>query len=255
MRVHGSTYHDLVRYDVDNFADILHSGDTAICEDSYDVAMLASGAVLDAVDQVMTGKLSRVFCAVRPPGHHASANVGMGFCIFNHVAVAARYLQQKYSVKKVAILDWDVHHGNGTQDIFYEDGSVFYFSTHQEGIFPMTGLASERGAKKGRGTTLNIPLPADTGDAEVLAAWGAPLKKALQKFQPEFILVSAGFDAVAEDSIAEFNMTPAGFGKLTDLVRGYADELCKGRLVSVLEGGYQIEMLAQCVKTHLKRMV
>jgi acetoin utilization deacetylase AcuC-like enzyme len=178
----------------------------------------------------------------------------MGFCIFNHVAIAARYAQKNYDCKRVAILDWDVHHGNGTQDIFYEDGSVFYFSSHQEGIFPHSGLANEKGAGKGKGTTLNTPLKAGSGDQEVLAAWGQPLQARLKKFKPEMIIVSAGFDAATADPLADLQMTPDGFSKLTKLVRSYADEFCGGKLISVLEGGYDVASLANCVKSHLRAM-
>ena len=251
---HSPDYHDLTRYDIDNFAEVLRTGDTSICEDSYDVVMEATGGVLSAVDQVMSGEINRAFCAVRPPGHHASRAVGMGFCIFNHVAIAARYAQKTHGIERVAILDWDVHHGNGTQDIFYEDGSVFYFSTHEDGIFPHTGHASETGAKKGKNTTFNIPLKAGAGDAQVIEAWNAPLYKKLKRFKPDLILVSAGFDAAEPDPLGDFKMTPDGFSQLTTIVRGYADEFCNGRLVSVLEGGYNPQSLADCIKAHLKAM-
>ncbi len=251
---HSASYHDIAKYDIENFAETLRTGDTAICDASYEVVMAATGAVLDAVDQIEGGKVSRAFCAIRPPGHHASEDLGMGFCIFNHVAIAARYLQSKYGYERVAILDWDVHHGNGTQDIFYGDGSVFYFSTHQDGIFPNTGASEETGAKKGKGTTCNIPLPAGTGDVDILAAWGEPLLDELRKFKPDMIIISAGFDASAADPLADFQMTNTGFKKLTKLVRSYADELCGGKLISVMEGGYDVECLAECVKAHLKAL-
>lgn len=254
LLAHSPEYHDLAKYDIENFAETLRTGDTAVCDVSYEVVQAATGAVLDAVDQVVSGKLSRAFCAVRPPGHHANRDQGMGFCIFNHVAIAARYAQKTYLYKRIAILDWDVHHGNGTQDIFYEDGSVFYFSSHQDGIFPHSGQARERGKGNGRGTTLNHPLKAGSGDTEILAAWGKPLNDQLNKFKPEMIIISAGFDAATADPLADLQVTPAGFSKLTKLVRSYADELCDGRMISVLEGGYDVQSLASCVKSHLRAM-
>ena len=254
LLVHSPEYYDLAKYDIENFAETLRTGDTTVCEVSYEVVQAATGAVLDAVDQVMSGKLSRAFCAVRPPGHHANRDIGMGFCIFNHVAIAARYAQKNHLIKRIAILDWDVHHGNGTQDIFYDDGSVFYFSSHQDGIFPDSGQPSERGKGAGRGTTLNHPLKAGSGDREILAAWGRPLYEQLKKFKPEMIIISAGFDAATADPLADLRVTPEGFSKLTTLVKSYADELCDGRIISVLEGGYDEQSLATCVKSHLRGM-
>lgn len=260
LLVHCAEYHDLAKYDIENFAEVLRTGDTAVCDVSYEVVRAATGAVLYAVDEIAKGtgdgegRVSRAFCAVRPPGHHAGVAQGMGFCIFNHVAIAARYAQKYFNYDKIAILDWDAHHGNGTQDIFYNDPNVFYFSTHQEGIFPHTGGAAERGQGKGRGTTLNFPLSAEAGDDEVLMCWGKPLHDALAKFKPDMVIISAGFDAAAGDPLAELAFTPKGFAELTRLVRSYADEFCDGRLLSVLEGGYSHENLANCVKAHLRAM-
>jgi len=254
-RVHSPSYHDMAKYDIENFADKLRTGDTFVCDASYDVAMAASGAAMAAVDEVMEGRLSRVFCAVRPPGHHASADLGMGFCIFNHAAVAARYAQHQYGIERVAILDWDVHHGNGTQDIFYEDGSVFYFSSHQEGLFPYTGLAEEVGEGDGLNTTVNVPMKARSGDVDVLEVWGDPLLQRLKRFKPELIIISAGFDICANDPLADFKMTPHGIGCLTNIVRQYANTFCGGKLVSILEGGYEVSTLPGCVEQHLEALV
>lgn len=250
--VHSGHYHDIVRWDAENFAEQLRTGDTALCEESYTVAMQATGAVLAAVDEVVEGKLRRVFCAVRPPGHHANRDRGMGFCLFNHVAVAARYAQQKHGLKRVAVLDWDVHHGNGTQDIFYDDASVLFFSTHEEGLFPYTGLAEETGDGEGVGLTINVPMPKNAGDYDMLQAWGQPLEQALDRFQPQLIILSAGFDAAQDDPLADMQVSVDGFAKLTELVRDYADRFCKGRLISVMEGGYEPQVLADCVRAHLK---
>lgn len=250
-QVHSAHYHDMVRMDVDNFAEQLRTGDTNICEFSYDAAVLSTGAVLNSVDAVMDGEARAVFCATRPPGHHATEDLGMGFCIFNHVAIAARYAQKHHGLKRVAILDWDVHAGNGTQEIFYRDPSVFFFSTHQYGLFHAFGREDERGVEDGYGRTLNITLPEKAGDQEILEAWGAPLYMALEEFQPELILVSAGFDAVLGDPLADLAVSPEGFAALTKLVVGYANEFCDGRLVSVLEGGYDPALLAECVEQHI----
>ena len=257
LLAHSSEYHDLAKYDIENFAETLRTGDTAVCDASYEVATAAVGAVLNAVDQVVSsdGECDRAFCAVRPPGHHANENRGMGFCIFNHVAIAARYAQKMHDLKRVAILDWDAHHGNGTQDIFYDDASVFYFSTHQGGIFPHSGGADEVGVGAGKGATCNVPFGGGAGDDDIITAWGKPLYEKLKRFKPDMILISAGFDAVKGDPLADLEMSAAGFSELTRLVKSYADEFCDGKIISILEGGYDPEVLAVCVKAHLKVMV
>lgn len=249
--VHSAHYHDMVKMDVENFAENLRTGDTAICEESYDAAVLATGGVLNGVDSVLKGDADHVFCAVRPPGHHATADLGMGFCIFNHAAIAARYAQKNYGVERVAIVDWDVHCGNGTQEIFYQDPSVFYFSTHQEGLFQNCGYENETGEGDGQGATLNMPLKAGAGDTEILTAWGEPLKNALTAFKPNLIIISAGFDAADGDPLAELKVSTDGFAELTRMVCAYADEFCDGKIISVLEGGYEPSLLADCVEAHV----
>ncbi|MEO0414486.1 MAG: GNAT family N-acetyltransferase, partial [Verrucomicrobiota bacterium] len=251
---HTANYHDLVRIDIEEeFRDTLRTGDTAVCEDSYEVALQALGAVLEAGDLVMTDKLSRAFCAIRPPGHHASSDCGMGFCIFNHAAALARYLQKTYQIERVAILDWDVHHGNGTQDIFYDDPSVLYISTHQEGIFPNTGLVSETGSGDSEGTTYNFPLPISSDDDVLEEAWGHALP-IVEAFAPELIILSAGFDTTLEDPMADFCMTPEGFRKLTRMVRKTATRVAEGRIVSILEGGYHPDSLVDCIRVHIEEL-
>ncbi len=248
---HESWYHDVVRMDADQFAEVLRTGDTAICPDSYDVAMDAVGATLAAVDAVCEGDVKNAFVAVRPPGHHASQGRGMGFCIFNNVAIAARHLQRRHGLKRIAILDWDVHHGNGTQDIFYDDASVLFISSHEDNLYPHTGAADETGEGKGKGATLNFPVPEGADGDVILPIWQNEIAAKLMKFQPEFILISAGFDARVDDPVGMLNLTDDDFAALTGLVCEWAKEYCGGRVVSVLEGGYNPEGLASAVVAHV----
>lgn len=251
LLAHEHYYHDLVYRDVESFAEQLRTGDTAICEESYDVALEATGAVLEAVDAVMRGEVSSAFCAVRPPGHHATATRGMGFCIFNHVAIAARYLQKRHGLERVAIIDWDVHHGNGTEAIFIEDPSVLYISLHERDIYPHTGPASERGHGKGEGANLNIPLPGNSGGEVALKAWDEQITPAIDAFQPDFLLISAGFDARVDDPIGGLRWNDATFTEMTRRCVILAEKWCGGRIVSVLEGGYNPQGLASAAGAHV----
>ncbi len=228
----------------------LSTGDTQISPHSFIAATRAAGAVLTAVDMVLARQAENAFCVVRPPGHHATPARGMGFCLFNNIAVAARYAQQKYGVARVLIADWDVHHGNGTQDIFYEDGSVFFFSTHQSPWYPGTGLASETGSGAGRGATLNCPLPAGSGRREILGAFETQLIPAMEAFRPELVMISAGFDSRLGDPLGQFRLADADFADLTRLLRKVANAHAEGRVVSVLEGGYNLDGLTQAVSAH-----
>lgn len=221
------------------------------CPGTYEAALLAAGAVLTAVDAVMDGSAVNAFCAVRPPGHHAERDRAMGFCFFNNVAIGAKYLQRRHGIGRVAIIDWDVHHGNGTQQAFYEDPSVLYFSLHQYPLYPGSGRACEQGSGAGKGYTLNCPLPVGSTDTDYLRVFQNDLMPALARFQPEFILVSAGFDAHRDDPLAGMAVTEAGFGDLTRLVMESAAQHCGKRLVSVLEGGYDLNALAASVTTHV----
>jgi acetoin utilization deacetylase AcuC-like enzyme len=251
LLAHEHYYHDLVYRDVESFAHVLRTGDTAICEESYDVALQASGAVLNAVDAVMRGDVSSVFCAVRPPGHHATATRGMGFCIFNHAAIAARYLQSRHGLKRVAIIDWDVHHGNGTEAIFIEDPSVLYISLHEAGIYPFTGPASERGQGDGEGSTLNIPLPAHSDGQTALDAWNDQIPAAIAAFKPDFLIISAGFDARDGDPIGGLRWLDETFAEMTRRCVAMAKTHCGGKIVSLLEGGYNPAGLASAAVAHV----
>jgi acetoin utilization deacetylase AcuC-like enzyme len=254
--VHKPSYLNLVRRELSNVrttAD-LSTGDTLISPGSLEAAQYAAGGVLNAVDAVMTKRVKNAFCAVRPPGHHATPTRGMGFCIYNNVAIAARYVQKTYGVKRVLIVDWDYHHGNGTQDAFYEDDSVFIFDTHHYGAYPGTGSAAETGAGKAVGTKLNVPMPPGAGDAQFLDAFKTKLVPAARKFKPDFILISAGFDGMRNDVLGQFDITPEGFAAMTRVVVDLANELCQGRIVSVLEGGYRLDGLSDSVVAHVKTL-
>lgn len=229
----------------------LHSRDTVISGDSYAAACIAAGGVLAAVDAVMSGKVRSAFCAVRPPGHHASKNKAMGFCIFNNVAIGVRYVQEKYKLAKVLIVDFDVHHGNGTQSIFYEAPNVFYFSVHRSPFYPGTGNADEKGC----GYTLNAPLPEGSGDKEYIRVFNEILKPKALEFKPDFIFISAGFDAHENDPLGGMKLTADGYAGMTAIVKEIADKCCNGRIVSVLEGGYGLDGLAASVEKHISVMM
>jgi acetoin utilization deacetylase AcuC-like enzyme len=207
--------------------------------------------VLAAVEAVMAGEITNAFAAVRPPGHHASAEQGMGFCLYNHVAVAARHLQAAHGLQRVLIADWDVHHGNGTQAIFAADPTVLFCSTHQAPHYPGTGAREERGTGAGEGFSLHVPLPAGSDGAAVLAAWRQELLPAAEAFAPEFVLISAGFDGRAGDPLGDFRLQDGDFATLTRLLMAVAQRHAGGRLVSVLEGGYDLPGLAAAAAAHV----
>jgi acetoin utilization deacetylase AcuC-like enzyme len=248
---HTREYLTIARHDVESGRPYLSTGDTDIGPESWVVAARAAGAVLNAVDAVFEGRARNAFCAVRPPGHHANAARGMGFCLFNNIAIAARYAQQRYGIARALIVDWDVHHGNGTQDLFYTDPSVFFFSTHQWPLYPGTGRADETGAGPGEGTTLNFPFPAGSGRNQVLGAVLTALVPAMRDFRPELVLISAGFDSRIGDLLGQFTLTDEDFADLTDAVMEIAEEYAGGRLVSVLEGGYNLSGLASAAASHV----
>jgi acetoin utilization deacetylase AcuC-like enzyme len=251
---HTREYLRTAKHDVQQGYGFLSTGDTDITSNSLDIARQAVGGVLNAVDAVLAGAAQNVFCAVRPPGHHATASRGMGFCLFNNVAIAARYAQRKHGVERVLIVDWDVHHGNGTQDMFYSDPTVFFFSTHQWPLYPGTGRADETGDGAAEGTTRNFPFPAGSGRKEVLGAVQNSLVPLAKRFRPELVLISAGFDSRTGDLLGRFTLTDRDFTDLTREVMGIADQYASGRVVSLLEGGYNLQGLALASAAHVEAL-
>ncbi len=251
--VHEKAYLSQARKDILEGRSSLTTGDTSVCPDSWSVAKLATGGATMAIDQLLEGQWSRAFCVSRPPGHHATPSKGMGFCIFNHIAVAARYAQRKHKVGKILIVDWDVHHGNGTQDVFYDDESVFFMSTHQSPWYPGTGSKDETGMGPGVGSTLNFPLPAGSGEREIVEnAFGNELTSRMNAFRPELVLISAGFDSRAGDPLGQFALHDDDFAKLTGIMCDLANEFCHGKILSILEGGYDFNGLSKAANAHFK---
>lgn len=229
--------------------------DTVCSAKSYDAARLAAGAAIAAVDAVLKGPDQTALCLGRPPGHHALAGAPMGFCLFNNVAVAAKHAIVAHKLKRVLIVDWDVHHGNGTQDIFYKDEQVYFFSSHRFPFYPGSGDTDETGAGAGVGTKFNLPLAYGIPRKEFLTRFESKLADAAKKCQPELILLSAGFDAHHEDPVGSLSLETEDFGTLTDLVRQVAKSYCAGKLVSLLEGGYNTQRLAESVGIHLEQLL
>jgi acetoin utilization deacetylase AcuC-like enzyme len=244
-RVAGAFENGLSRLDVD----------TVISMHSFDAAMLGAGGACRAVDAVMGGEVDNAFVAVRPPGHHATSESAMGFCLFNNIAVGARYAQNKYKeISKVAILDWDVHHGNGTQGIFYDDPSVFFFSMHQYPWFPGTGSRGETGIGRGKDYTLNVPVKAKTSAVQQVRDFENAISEIASRFRPDMIFISAGFDGHVSDPLGQLMLEDRDFRKMTDVVKQWADEVCDGRIVSCLEGGYNLSTLGTTVAAHVSEL-
>ncbi|MCL4541100.1 MAG: histone deacetylase [Chloroflexi bacterium] len=229
--------------------------DTPVSPMSYDVAMLAAGAAITAVDLLLGGEARSVFAAVRPPGHHATPEHGMGFCLFNNVAIAARYVQRRWQLRRILIVDFDVHHGNGTRDSFWRESGVLYFSVHQHPFYPGSGCMREVGEGAGRGFSVNVPLPAGVGDANYLAVLREVLVPIAVRFQPELILVSAGFDAHWLDPIGMMNVSVSGYASMTELLMNVARDCSGGRLAFLLEGGYSLRALGASVVATLQVML
>jgi len=251
LRCHTGEYVELARREILSGFPELSTGDTSICEDSLQAALMAAGGTIAAVDVVMSGNAENAFCNIRPPGHHATPDRGMGFCIFNNVAIGARHAQAVHGVNRVLIVDWDVHHGNGTQDIFYEDGSVLYFSTHQWPFYPGTGARFETGSGNGKGMTINCPMRAGSGRREIFEAFEDSLFPVAKEFRPELVMISAGFDSREGDLLGGLMLTDRDFADLTQMLIQLAEEHAKGRVVSVLEGGYSLSGLGSAAAAHV----
>ena len=229
--------------------------DTAVSMHSLEAALHGAGAACQAIDLVMRGEATNAFVPVRPSGHHATAERAMGFCLFNNVAVAARYAQSHYpEIERVAIIDWDVHHGNGTQGIFYDDPTVFYFSMHQYPWYPGTGARGETGVGRGKGFTFNVPLRALTPAREQKRMFEAALQEMDEKFKPELIIVSAGFDSHHGDPLGQLRLEDEDFISMTQVLKQWATETCQGHVVSCLEGGYSLATLGETVRAHVQEL-
>jgi acetoin utilization deacetylase AcuC-like enzyme len=254
LACHSGSYLSRIRREIESGMKRLSTGDVWVCRKSLQAAYYASGAACVAIDAVVGGRLKNAFCLTRPPGHHATTDRGMGFCVLNNAAIAARYAQRKHRIGKVLIVDWDVHHGNGTQDIFYEDASVFYFSTHQSPWYPWTGSKTETGRGKGLGTNLNCPLARGAGRKEFVAAFTDLLAPAVQRFKPELIIISAGFGARHGDPLGRLELVDEDYRELTGMVLEMARGSAQGRVVSILEGGYNLKGLASAAAAHCGRL-
>lgn len=250
-QVHTASYVESLKRRAPTSGHVSLDPDTSMSAGSLSAAYLAAGGALAAVDAIMAGTVEHVFCAVRPPGHHAERDHAMGFCLFNNVAIAARYLQRHHAMARVLIVDWDVHHGNGTQHIFDDDPSLLFFSTHQYPYYPGTGRGTESGVGRGAGATINVPMKAGEGDDAYREVFQDVLIPAADAFQPDFVIVSAGFDAHKDDPLAGMGLTEEGYTDLTRMVLSIATRHSQGRLLSCLEGGYNLHALSASVERHV----
>lgn len=255
LLAHPKSYLDLVKQAHEQKLSRLPTGDTNFSPKSLETSRLAVGGILEACDLVMAKKLSSAFCATRPPGHHAERAKGMGFCVFANVAIAAKYLQEKHGLERILVIDWDVHHGNGTYDVLKNDPKVFQFHVQQAGIYPGTGAATEVGEGEAKGQTINVPLPRGAGKDAFVKAIDEKLIPAMNEFKPQFILISAGFDAHKDDLLGGLQLASEDYAVLTNKIREIADKHCKGRIVSVLEGGYNLQALAESVRLHIEALM
>jgi acetoin utilization deacetylase AcuC-like enzyme len=253
LRIHSLSYVERIESTAGREYTYLDA-DTQTCAGSYEAAVLAAGGLCEAIAMVQSGELNNAFALVRPPGHHAETNRAMGFCLFNNVAIGARYAQDNLHLGRILIVDWDLHHGNGTQHSFENDPTVLYFSTHQYPYYPGTGAFDEVGQGKGKGFTVNVPLTVGYGDGEYMGIYQRILRPIALEFKPELILVSAGFDIYYGDPLGGMNVTPTGFAGMARAIMEMADECCKGKAVLTLEGGYDLEGQRESVKQVLKEL-
>jgi acetoin utilization deacetylase AcuC-like enzyme len=250
-QVHTVSYVETLKRRAPTSGRVSLDPDTSMSSGSLAAAYLAAGGAIAAADAIVAGSVEHAFCAVRPPGHHAEHDRAMGFCLFNNVAIAARYLQRRHAMARVLIVDWDVHHGNGTQHTFENDPSVLFFSTHQYPFYPGTGRATETGDGRGAGATINVPMNVGEGDDTYREVFQKVLLPAADAFQPDFVIVSAGFDAHKDDPLASMGLTEEGYADLTRMVVSIARRHSRGRLLSCLEGGYNLQALSASVERHL----
>lgn len=249
--VHSLDYIKRAQATCSSGSHFLDSMDVSICPKSYDIALMATGAVLELADQLINKNIDNGLALIRPPGHHAEQHQALGFCLFNNVAILAKYLQIQYQLDKILILDWDVHHGNGTQHTFEADPSVLYISTHQYPFYPGTGAYSETGILQGAGATLNCPMPAGATDSDYELVFKEKILPKIDAFKPEAIIISAGFDAHKDDPLAEINLSADFYTWMTERVMEKAAQYSDKRIISVLEGGYNLDMLPVCIEKHL----
>ena len=253
--IHSPSYIRQVQQSIQRGAPYLDSGDTVVGPRSFDAALMAVGGCLRACDALMTGEADNAFCAVRPPGHHAEREYAGGFCIFNNIAIAVRYLQNIYGLGRVAVVDWDVHHGNGTQHAFEKDDSVYYIRLHQYPHYPGSGAPQERGRDRGTGFTMNIPMASGSADKDYFDAFTNDIIPALENYEPECICISAGFDAHRADPLSGIRLSTDAYQVFTEKLMDLARRFCKKRIIIALEGGYHLEALANSVTRVVKTLV
>ena len=254
-QVHSSEYIERARQTCLSGGLFLDSPDVTISRNSFDIALKAAGSGLQLADAVVANNIDNGFGLLRPPGHHAEKGMALGFCVFNNIAVLARYLQKTHGLDKILILDWDVHHGNGTQHLFEQDPSVLYISTHQFPFYPGTGRYDDTGTGRGTGATLNCPMSAGASDTHYTAAFNEKILPKINEFRPEIILISAGFDAHADDPLADIRLSTQFYSCMTEWLMEKAEKYCQGKIISLLEGGYNLQRLPECIDAHLTQLL
>ncbi|QQE11018.1 histone deacetylase [Planctomycetota bacterium] len=257
LRLHDREYIERLQQSCMDGKRFIDSDDSAICEQSFDIALLAAGSILAAVDAIMNDTIDQAFCAVRPPGHHAEHDQSLGFCLLNNIALAADYLTDRYKLKRVAIIDYDVHHGNGTQHLFEKRDDILVINIHQHPstLFPGTGFVYEEGEEQGKGYTMNLPLQPNSDFSDYRQIFIHKILPKLNEFKPEFVLLSSGFDASQDDPLSNMNLSPINFAWITNMLKQVAAKYAHHRLISVLEGGYDLRSLAECTASHVQALL